>query len=787
MLPTFTADYQDDLDALFEEAIKEQREVLYKHHVTEVEIVYAKLSASGEVRQLWKRRVKFLDETGVTPEFGIYDEHKTVIYPRKLSHLLYGNKLAAHSKIKKIEKKRSSTRANGTTYVYDYPTLIGRACLEEWKKLQDRSEARKEGTDLFKQQFAQLTPVQRAAYHNGDYRQFFTEEELVVKVHSDHMKFFDNKIIYSLVSMFPATRELVSDCVKMYQKCSEQNSRYSLIAPIFSQDPNHPEEGFEYLYVDGCEEESLKGQIVYEKMPNGLLRLKAVVGKQNENIGVENLQGSGMIAGETSAAYDEVPTYCLVTGRTVGIGAYTARLAHRIVQTRSSHLILTGAPALNTLLGKEVYTSNNQLGGIQIMFKNGVTHAVVNDDFEGICKIIQWMSYLPDETPSFPYRRTIGFDSAPRPVQFTIEPNKPYDVRQLIDSGDAADIHGICDSNSFDEIMNDWAKTIIAGRARIGGIPIGVVSSELRNVMSVSPADPASPNSQSVEVHQAGQVWYPDSAFKTAEVIGDFNREGLPLLFIASLRGFSGGQRDMFEMVLKFGAQIVDALRIYRMPVIIYIPCQGELRGGAWVVLDSKINPGFISMVADKESRGGILEANAIIGIKFRGDKLLALQKRNDEIMQQLDARLLEQIELYGAESAEANHARTLITRRSEDLKKSYRGVTVEFADLHDRAERMSIKKAVQHVTDLANSRNLFIQIFRLETAKVHLCEQYLERADRHTTRQEAYKWVASRFAEFHQGVLSLPPAEQMLVLEEFVASGTFDHLVDQVREESVE
>ena len=44
----------------------------------------------------------------------------------------------------------------------------------------------------------------------------------------------------------------------------------------------------------------------------------------------------------------------------------------------------------------KVYTSNNQLGGIQIMFKNGVTHAVVNDDFEGICKIIKWLSYLPD-------------------------------------------------------------------------------------------------------------------------------------------------------------------------------------------------------------------------------------------------------------------------------------------------------------------------------------------------------------------------------------------------------
>ena len=125
-----------------------------------------------------------------------------------------------------------------------------------------------------------------------------------------------------------------------------------------------------------------------------------------------------------------MPTYCFVTGRTVGIGAYTARLAHRVVQARASHLILTGAPALNTLLGKEVccfgpyffleksdlleniyisifkendclffqvYTSNNQLGGIQIMYKNGVTHAVVDDDFEGICKIVQWMSYLPTE------------------------------------------------------------------------------------------------------------------------------------------------------------------------------------------------------------------------------------------------------------------------------------------------------------------------------------------------------------------------------------------------------
>ena len=47
------------------------------------------------------------------------------------------------------------------------------------------------------------------------------------------------------------------------------------------------------------------------------------------------------------------------------------------------------------MLGKEVYTSNNQLGGIQIMYTNGVTHDVTADDFDGVYKIIKWLSYMP--------------------------------------------------------------------------------------------------------------------------------------------------------------------------------------------------------------------------------------------------------------------------------------------------------------------------------------------------------------------------------------------------------
>ena len=44
-------------------------------------------------------------------------------------------------------------------------------------------------------------------------------------------------------------------------------------------------------------------------------------------------------------------------------------------------------------------------------------------------------------------------------------------------------------------------------------------------------------------IQQAGQVWFPDSAYKTAQAIKDFNREKLPLMIFANWRGFSGGMK----------------------------------------------------------------------------------------------------------------------------------------------------------------------------------------------------------------------------------------------------
>ena len=124
------------------------------------------------------------------------------------------------------------------------------------------------------------------------------------------------------------------------------------------------------------------------------------------------------------------------------------------------------------------------------------------------------------------------------------------------------------------------------------------------------------------------QVWAPDSADKTAQAMEEFDREGLPLFILANWRGFSGGQRDLFDGVLQAGSLIVEQLRVYRQPVFVYIPYGAELRGGAWVVVDAQINPTHVEMYADPKARGGVLEPEGVVEIKFRQPDLIKAMHR---------------------------------------------------------------------------------------------------------------------------------------------------------------
>uniref|UniRef100_A0A665XCG1 acetyl-CoA carboxylase n=1 Tax=Echeneis naucrates TaxID=173247 RepID=A0A665XCG1_ECHNA len=633
-----------------------------------------------------------------------------------------------------LQAKRFQAQTLGTTYVYDFPEMFRQALFKLWGPGDKCPVDVLMCTELVLDQQGRLVQMNRLP---GDNHVGIVAFRMKMKTpeypDGRDIIVICNDITHMIGSFGPQEDELFlraselarTDGIPRIYIAANSGARIGLAEEIKHMfqvawlEPTDPYKGFKYLYLtpqDYKRISSTNAVHCHHVEEGGESRyiITDIIGT-DEGLGVENLRGSGMIAGESSLAYEEIITISMVTCRAIGIGAYLVRLGQRVIQVENSHIILTGAGALNKVLGREVYTSNNQLGGVQVMHNNGVTHTTVPDDFEGVFTILQWLSYMPKNKHS-PVPVLATTDPVDREIEFT--PTKaPYDPRWMLAGRPHPTVKGTWQSGFFDhgsfmEITESWAQTVVVGRARLGGIPLGVIAVETRTVELTVPADPANLDSESKVLQQAGQVWFPDSAFKTAQAICDFNRERLPLMVFANWRGFSGGMKDMYDQILKFGAYIVDALRGFHQPVLVYIPPHAELRGGSWVVIDPTINPLCMELYADRESRGGVLEAEGTVEIKFRRKDLLKTMRRLDSVY----ANLLSDKQCKELESK--------LKAREEFLLPIYHQVAVQFVDLHDTPGRMQEKGVITDILDWKKVRTFFYwRLRRLLLEQVVKCE----------------------------------------------------------------
>ncbi|KAF4593047.1 acetyl-coenzyme-A carboxylase [Pleurotus pulmonarius] len=641
-----------------------------------------------------------------------------------------------------LQPKRYQAHLIGTTYVYDFPDLFSKALQNVWVKARQANSSlvppKKylDSKELVLDEHDQLAEVDRAPGNNtfGMVAWVFTlrtpefpEGRKVVVVAND--------ITYKIGSFGPIEDQFFYQ-VTLYARdlglpriylSANSGARIGLadeIMNLFScawNTPDQPEKGVNYLYLTHenylkLQEKGAGAVRTVEVEEDGERRHKVtdIIGLQ-DGLGVESLKGSGLIAGETSRAYDDIFTITLVTARSVGIGAYLVRLGERAVQVEGQPIILTGAPALNKVLGREVYTSNLQLGGTQIMFKNGVSHLTASSDLSGATQILEWLSYVP-EFKGAPLPILDSVDPWDRDIGYT-PPKGAYDPRWFIegkeDETSSEWLSGFFDKGSFQETLSGWAQTVVVGRARLGGVPTGVIAVETRTIERIVPADPANPASFEQRIMEAGQVWYPNSAYKTAQAIFDFNREGLPLIIFANWRGFSGGQQDMYDEILKQGSKIVDGLSSYKQPVFVYIVPNGELRGGAWVVLDPSINTDQMEMYADVDARAGVLEPEGVVEIKMRRDKILSLMERLDSEY----ASHKRDSKDPAKSDEERSKATAALKARETFLQPTYKQVALLYADLHDRVGRMEAKGCAKPA-QWKNARRYFYWRLRARIAR---------------------------------------------------------------------
>uniref|UniRef100_A0A7N8XUV7 acetyl-CoA carboxylase n=1 Tax=Mastacembelus armatus TaxID=205130 RepID=A0A7N8XUV7_9TELE len=641
-----------------------------------------------------------------------------------------------------LQAKRFQAQTLGTTYVYDFPEMFRQALFKLWEPGGNCPKDVLLCTELVLDPEGRLVQMNRLPGDNDVGMVAFRMKMKTPEYpEGREVIVICNDITHMIGSFGPQEDELFlraselarAEGIPRIYIAANSGARIGLAEEIKHMfqvawlDPSDPYKGFKYLYLTPQDYTRISSTNAVhchhvEEGAESRYIITDIIGK-DEGLGVENLRGSGTIAGESSRAYEEIVTISMVTCRAIGIGAYLVRLGQRVIQVENSHIILTGASALNKVLGREVYTSNNQLGGVQIMHNNGVTHTTVPDDFEGVFTILQWLSYMPKNNHS-PVPVVATTDPVDREIEFT--PTKaPYDPRWMLAGRSHPTVRGAWQSGFFDhgsfmEIMGSWAQTVVVGRARLGGIPLGVIAVETRTVEFTVPADPANLDSESKVLQQAGQVWFPDSAFKTAQSICDFNHERLPLMVFANWRGFSGGMKDMYDQVLKFGAYIVDALRGFRQPVLVYIPPHAELRGGSWVVIDPTINPLCMELYADRESRGGVLEAEGTVEIKFRKKDLLKTMRRLDSVY----AGLVEQLASPELSDKRCRELEAQLKAREDNLLSIYHQVAVQFVDLHDTPGRMQEKGVITDILDWKNVRSFFYwRLRRLLLEQVVKCE----------------------------------------------------------------
>ncbi|KVI07315.1 Acetyl-CoA carboxylase, central domain-containing protein [Cynara cardunculus var. scolymus] len=701
--------------------------------------------SSGQANGAW--RVVVTNVTGHTCIVHVYREledsgkHKVVYHATSTPGPLHGVPVnTPFQPLGLLDQKRLLARKSNTTYCYDFGLAFEAALEKVWSsRLPADSRPKGKLVNVTELVFADqrgswgtpLVPVNREPAQNNVGMVAWTMELCtpefpdgrVILVVANDVTFRNGSFGPLEDAFFEAVTDLA--CAKklpLIYLAANSGARIGAAEEVRScfkigwSDESNTDSGFQYLYLTPEDYARIKSSVIAHEvcLSSGEARwiIDTIVGKE-DGLGVENLSGSGAIAGAYSKAYKETFTLTYVTGRTVGIGAYLARLGMRCIQRLDQPIILTGFSALNKLLGREVYSSQMQLGGPKIMATNGVVHLTVSDDLEGISAILNWLSFVPPHVGG-PLPVLAPVDPPERSVEYL--PENSCDPRAAIcgtPGGNGEWLGGIFDRNSFIETLEGWARTVVTGRAKLGGIPVGIVAVETQTMMQVIPADPGQLDSHERVVPQAGQVWFPDSASKTAQALMDFNREELPLFIMANWRGFSAGQRDLFEGILQAGSTIVENLRTYNQPVFVYIPKTGELRGGAWVVVDSRINSDHIEMYAETTAKGNVLEPEGMIEIKFRNKELLDCMSRLDPHLRNLKEKLQE-----------TKYDQTIVQQiksREKQLLPIYTQIATKFAELHDTSFRMAAKGVVKEVVDWKISRFFFYKRLRRRLSEASL------------------------------------------------------------------
>ena len=308
--------------------------------------------------------------------------------------------------------------------------------------------------------------------------------------------------------------------------------------------------------------------------------------------GVASLGGYGEVFKRNVLASGVIPQISVIMGPCAGGDVYSPAMTDFIFMVKdTSYMFVTGPEVVKTVTN-EVVTAE-ELGGASVhTAKSSIADGAYENDVECLLQMRRLIDFLPANNeagvPEWPSEDDIERDDASLDTLIPANPNKPYDIKELIAK--------VVDEGDFFELSEAFARNIVIGFGRIAGRTTGFVANQPMMLAGVLDSD---------------------ASRKAARFVRFCDAFEIPIVTFVDVPGFLPGTAQEQGGLIKHGAKLLFAYSQATVPLVTVITRKAF--GGAYVVMSSK-HIGADVNYAWPTAQVAVMGAKGAVEIIFRAD-----------------------------------------------------------------------------------------------------------------------------------------------------------------------
>lgn len=326
--------------------------------------------------------------------------------------------------------------------------------------------------------------------------------------------------------------------------------------------------------------------------------------------GAASVAGCGELFRINALASGYIPQIAIVAGTCAGGAVYSPGLTDFVFTIQEvSNMFVTGAKVINEVQG--THYSIEELGSAFVhTTKSGVAHFCMKDEKSCYAKVRQLVDLLPPcYTEERIFRTSQYYEKDISDVNYWVpkDSQTPYDVKLVIDE--------LLDDDTFVEIQKQFAKNIVVGLGKLGGITVGIVAN------------------QTIEKNGSIDV---DGADKAARFVNFCDCYNIPIITLLDSTGFVMEAEQEYKGLIRHGAKMIHAYgqaSTIRISIILR-----KAYGGSYILMGCK------QLGADKHyvwprAEVAVMKAEGAVAVLHQKElKALSEEEREVYLQDQLKA-----------------------------------------------------------------------------------------------------------------------------------------------------